>query len=51
MKYDDINFNFNPKKCKLLMHNPEKEIIIPMQLPNEKGELKDIDICGIKDTI
>jgi hypothetical protein len=49
MKYSRINFN--PKKRKLLVHNPEKELIIKVQLPNGKGELQDIGICEIKETV
>jgi hypothetical protein len=49
MKYEHINFN--PNKCKILIHNPEKEMIVQVQLPNEKGELQDIGICGIKNII
>jgi hypothetical protein len=46
-----VHVNFNPKKCKLLIDNTEKEMIVPVQLPNEKGELQEVGICGIKDTI
>jgi hypothetical protein len=49
MKYAHINFN--PKKCKALVHNPKKEFIIPAQLPNEKRELQDGGVCGIKETV
>jgi hypothetical protein len=49
LKY--VHINFNPKKCNLLIHNTEKEIIVPVRLPNEKGELQEVGICGIKDAI
>jgi hypothetical protein len=49
MKYARINFNL--KICKLLIHNPEKEMIRPVKVPNEKGERQDVGICNIKDTI
>jgi hypothetical protein len=49
VKYAHINFNLT--KCKLLVHNQEKELIIKVQLPNEKGELQDVGICGIKKTV
>jgi hypothetical protein len=49
MKYAQINFN--PKKCELFVNNPEKEFIIPVQLPNEKGELQDVGIWGINETV
>jgi hypothetical protein len=40
LKY--VHFNFNPKKCNLLIHNAEKEMIVAVQLPNEKGELQEV---------
>jgi hypothetical protein len=38
MKYAHINFN------------PKKEFIIAVQLPNEKGELQDVEIISLKQT-
>jgi hypothetical protein len=36
-----VHINFNPKKGKRLMHNQEKEMIVPVELTNEKGELQE----------
>jgi hypothetical protein len=33
------HINFNPKKCRILIHNAEKLGIAPLWLPNAKGEL------------
>jgi hypothetical protein len=48
MKYAHINFNL--KIFNLWIHNPEKETIRSVKLPNEKGERQDVGICSMKDT-
>jgi hypothetical protein len=49
MKY--ANMSFNPKKCKMLVHNAEKIIIPPLFLPDAEGNEQEVGICNIKDTI
>jgi hypothetical protein len=49
MKYAHINFN--PRKCRILIHNAEKLGIAPVVLPNAKGELEEVEECGIKGTV
>jgi hypothetical protein len=38
MRYAHINFN--PKKCRILIHNAEKLDISPVLLPDAKGDLE-----------
>jgi hypothetical protein len=49
MNYAHINFN--PRKCRILIHNAEKIQIAPTYLPNANGEMEEVEECGIKDTI
>jgi hypothetical protein len=49
MEYAHINFN--PKKCKILIHNAEKIMIPPLLLPYTEGNDQAVEVCGIKDTI
>jgi hypothetical protein len=43
--------NFNPKKCRILVHNAEKIEILPLFLPDAQGEQKTVEVCGIKDIL
>jgi hypothetical protein len=45
------HINFNPKKCRILVHNAEKIEIPLLFLPEAKGELETVEECGIKDII
>jgi hypothetical protein len=45
------HINFNPKKCRILVHNAEKIEIPPLWLPDAKGELEVVENCGIKDRV
>jgi hypothetical protein len=49
MNYAQINFN--PKKCRILVHNAEKIEIPPLFLPDAAGNQQTIEVCGIKDII
>jgi hypothetical protein len=49
MEYARISFN--PKKCKILIHNAEKIMILPLFLPYAAETEQEIEICNIKNTI
>jgi hypothetical protein len=49
MEYAHINFN--PKKCKILIHNAEKILISKLSLPAANGTEQEVEVCNIKDTI
>jgi hypothetical protein len=49
MEYAHINFN--PKKCKILIHNAEKVMILPLFLPDAEGNDQTVEECGIKDIV
>jgi hypothetical protein len=42
------NIKFNSKKCKLLIHNPNKRFIATNKLSDSEGNLSDIEECNIK---
>jgi hypothetical protein len=42
--------DFNTKKCKLIIHNPQKEPIANIFLLNDKNERKKLEVCKI-DTV
>jgi hypothetical protein len=45
------HINFNPKKCRILIHNAEKIETPPLFLPDAEGNQKTVEVCGIKDII
>jgi hypothetical protein len=49
MEYAHISFN--PKKCKILIHNAEKIMIAALFLPDANKIEQEIEVCNIKDTI
>jgi hypothetical protein len=54
MLIDCVNYahiNFNPKKFKLLIHKTHKDTIVPIQLPDAKEDLTDMEICNIEDIV
>jgi hypothetical protein len=48
MEYAHINFN--PKKCKILIHNAEKILIPPLFLPDANNLEQEVEVCNIKDS-
>jgi hypothetical protein len=49
MEYAHINFN--PKKCRILIHNAEKILISPLLLPDANNIEQEVEVCNIKDTV
>jgi hypothetical protein len=49
MEYAHISFD--PKKCKILIHNAEKILIPPLSLPDANGTEQEVEVCNIKGTI
>jgi hypothetical protein len=49
MEYAHISFN--PKKCKILIHNAEKIMIPPLFLPDRNGKEQEVEICNLKEKI
>jgi hypothetical protein len=49
MRY--ANINFNPKKCRILIHNAEKILIPPLLLPDVNNIEVEVEVCNIKDAI
>jgi hypothetical protein len=45
------HINFNPKKCKILIHNAEEIQIPPLYLPDVESIEQVVEVCGIKDTV
>jgi hypothetical protein len=39
------------KNAKMFVHNPEKEEMVLVQLPDAKGDYSNVEICSIKDTV
>jgi hypothetical protein len=48
---DYAHINFNPKKCRILIHNAEKISIPPLLLPDVEGNQQEVEVCGIKDIV
>jgi hypothetical protein len=46
MEYAHISFN--PKKCKILIHNAEKITIPALYLPDANGTEQEVEVCDIR---
>jgi hypothetical protein len=44
------HINFNPKKCRILIHNAGKVLIPPLLLPDANNIEQEVEVCNIKDT-